>query len=63
MISVLRWIVEVGRTDILMMYSHLALPCKGHLENVYHIFTYLKKHHKSEMVFYPGEVNVEQSRF
>ena len=44
--------VELGRVDIcleiLMMSSSLALPRMGHLEQLYHIFSYLKKHHNTE---------------
>jgi hypothetical protein len=46
LIGVLRWAVEIGRLDILLeislLSSHLALPREGHLEQVYHIFAYLK---------------------
>ena len=44
----LRWAVELnwGVFDVLlettMMSTHLALPRVGHLEQVYHIFGYLK---------------------
>ena len=41
-ICVLRWIVELGRVDILfetsLMSEHLALPRIGHLEQVIHMF-------------------------
>ena len=46
MIAMLRWAVELGCVDVLletaMMSTHLALPRIGHLEQVYHIFRYLK---------------------
>ena len=46
LIGILRWIVELGRVDVClevsMMSSHLALPREGHLEQVLHIFAYLK---------------------
>jgi hypothetical protein len=45
---VLRWIVELGRIDIdvevSMMSSHFAPPREVHLEELYHIFVYLKAH-------------------
>ncbi len=46
LVGVLRWIVELGRVDIdvSMVYSHLALPRVGHLNEIYHIFAYLKAH-------------------
>eukprot|EP00970_Alexandrium_tamarense_P013767 scaffold3678_cov106-Alexandrium_tamarense.AAC.1 len=67
LIGVLRWIVELGRVDIdvevSMMSSHLALPRKGHLQQLFHIFAYLKKHHNAEMVFDPSDPVVEPSQF
>lgn len=67
LIGVLRWIVELGRVDIdvevSMMSSHLALPRKGHLQQLFHIFAYLKKHHNAEMVFDPSDPVVESSQF
>jgi hypothetical protein len=35
------------------MSSHLALPCDGHLKEIYHMFAYLKAHSNKEMVFDP----------
>jgi len=54
-IGVLRWAVELGRVDIynevLMMATHCAMPRKGHLDAVWHMFACLKKHDRSRMVF------------
>ena len=48
LIGVLRWIVEIGRIDInvevSMLSSHLVLPREGHMQELLHIFVYLKKH-------------------
>ena len=48
-IGVLRWMVELGRIDIItevsMLASQLELTREGHLEAVFHIFGYLKGHH------------------
>jgi hypothetical protein len=67
LIGILRWMVELGRVDIClevsMMSSHLALPRKGHLEQVLHIFAYLKKYHNTEMVFDPTEPVIEEGIF
>ncbi len=61
------WIVELGCVDIdvevLMMFSHLALPRAGHLKEIYHIFTYLKGHSNSEMVFDPMPVALDMNLF
>ena len=67
LIGVLRWIVELGRVDIntevSMLSSHLALPRRGHLNEVFHIFAHLKKHHNSEMVYDPTDVDVDRGAF
>ena len=67
LIGILRWMVELGRVDmcveVSMMSSHLALPRKGHLGQVFHIFGYLKKHHNAEMPFDPTEKEIDMSRF
>ena len=59
--------VELGRVDIcceiLMMSSSLALPRSGHLKQLYHIFSYLKKHHNTEMVFDPTEPTINKELF
>jgi hypothetical protein len=48
LIGILRWAVEIGRIDIYLEVSLLsqyqADPRLGHLEAIYHIFAYLKKH-------------------
>ena len=47
-IGTFRWMIELGRLDILMEVSQLssfqAMPRKGHLEACYSIFAYLRKH-------------------
>ena len=67
LIGVLRWMVELGRVDICtevsMMSSHLALPRRGHLEALFHLFAYLKAHQNSEMVFYPSEPAIDMADF
>jgi hypothetical protein len=55
LIGVLRWMVEIGRVDILhevsIMSQYLAMPREGHLDKVYGIFSYLAKHENSRLVF------------
>ena len=67
LIGILRWIVELGRIDIClevsMMSSHLAMPRKGHLDQVLHIFAYLRKYHNTELVYDPSDPVVEQDVF
>ena len=67
LIGILRWAVELGRVDITcevsMMASHLALPREGHLQQLFHIFGYLKRNHNSEMVFDPSDPQVDMNQF
>ena len=55
LIGVLRWICELGRVDILVAVSMLSRflmsPREGHLQQVFHLFAYLKHHKRSRMVF------------
>jgi alpha-L-fucosidase len=63
-IGVLRWMVELGRVDIITeVSSHLACPQEGHLEAVYRIFAYLNKKHNSCMVFDPTYPEIDMSTF
>jgi hypothetical protein len=66
-IGILRWMVELGRIDICcevsMLSSHLAMPRKGHLDQVYHIFAYLHQHHNAELVFDPTYAYVDEEKF
>jgi hypothetical protein len=53
--GVLRWIIELGRVDIIVEVGLLsrfqASPREGHLEQLFHVFAYLKKYNRSSMVF------------
>ena len=59
--------MELGRLDIYyetaVLSQYLASPREGHLEAVYHIFAYLKKHLKFSIVFDPREVALDESAF
>ena len=67
LIGVLRWAVEIGRCDILLetclLSAHLALPRIGHLEQVIHIFGYLKAHPKRKLAFDSLHPMIDESRF
>ena len=67
LIGILRWMVELGRVDICteisMMSYHLALPQCGHLARLFHMFSYLKGHQNSEMMFDPTAPDVEMDEF
>jgi hypothetical protein len=67
LIGVLQWICELGRLDILtpisMLSRYVAQARAGHLEQVFHIFTYLKHHERSMMVFDDMEPSFDGSNF
>ena len=67
LIGILRWMVELGRADITagvsMMASCMAMPRQGHLEQLFHIFAYLRNKHNSQMVFDLSDPNVDMSLF
>jgi hypothetical protein len=67
LIGILRWIVELGRLDIhvhvAMLSSFLAAPREGHLQEVFHIFAYLKHYKKSTMVFDDTLPTIDESIF
>jgi hypothetical protein len=58
-ISILRWMVELGRLDIYvhvaLLSSYLVQPRRGHLEAIYNIYGYLKQHTKPRGM--PGQIN------
>jgi hypothetical protein len=67
LIGVLRWICKLGRLDKLMPVSmlsrHLAQARTGHLEQVFHVFAYLKHHERLTMVFDNTEPSFDGSKF
>ena len=66
-IGIIWWMVDIDRIDIFcevsMMSSNLALPREGHLAQVFHIFSYLKKQHNSSLVFDPSYPDVNLDSF
>ena len=67
MIGILRWAVEIGRVDILyevaIMSTYTAMPRMGHLEQVLHIFGYLKSHKKFRLMFDCSNPQISPNRF
>jgi hypothetical protein len=67
LIGILRWAVKLGRInihiDVALLSSHLAEPRLGHLEQALHIFSYLKYHTTSHLVFDPNYVVRENAGF
>ena len=66
-IGVLRWAVELGRIDIITevsyLASQLALPRRGHLEAVFHMFAYLKIHHNFLLALDPTYPEIDLHAF
>ena len=57
LIGELRWAIEIGRVDIhtevSILSAYQASPRRGHLEQVIHIYAYLKKYKKLTLYFDP----------
>jgi hypothetical protein len=62
-IGVLRWMVELGRIDIVTEVSCLALPRKAHLEAVFHIYAYLKKKTNGTIIMDPTYPDIDLTKF
>ena len=62
-IGILHWMVELGRIDIAtevsLLASHAALPRKGYLQTVFHIYAYLKKRHSSRLALDPSYPEID----
>jgi hypothetical protein len=67
LVGVLRWSIELGRIDIAtevsMLSTHLAMPREGHLQQIYHIFGYLKAKPKKTLAFDPQHPDIDEARF
>lgn len=61
-IGMLRWILELGRIDILLktslMLSFMASPRIGQLHQLVHIFHYLKNHDSSWLLMDPMKLDI-----
>ena len=59
--------VELGRVDLItevsLLASQVAMPREGHLEAVFHIYSYLNCKHNSRMVFDPTYPEIDMSNF
>ena len=67
LIGILRWAIELGRVDILLevalLSTQLALPRWGHLQQVFHIFGYLKNSPRRRLYYDPDHPNISEDRF
>ena len=63
-IGVLRWIVELGRIDIITEVSELSLFLmmlqERHLEALFNLFEYMEKWHNARIVFDPSYPVIDQ---
>jgi hypothetical protein len=66
-VQIMRWMVELGRVDIIteisMLASHLALPRVGHMEAALHVMAYLKQKYNSRLVLDPTYPFINEDTF
>jgi hypothetical protein len=67
LIGVLRWATELGRVDILhevsLLSQYQANPRQGHMEQLLHIFAFLKKNPKLSLYMDPELPHIDYSEF
>jgi hypothetical protein len=67
LIGTLRWAVELGRIDIMvdvsLLSSYTMQPRMGHLDQVFHIFGYLKRNKRATIMFDEQRVNWDETSF
>ncbi len=67
LIGILSWAVELGRCDIhfsvAVLAQYLAQPRASHLEQVFHLFAYLKAHMRSRIILDNSKPVVDESHF
>ena len=67
LVGVLQCITEICGVDITMeaseMSSMMAMTIEGHLEQLFHIFSYLRIKDNSSVVFDPTEPYIDDSQF
>ena len=67
LIGILRWIVELGRIDIMvdvsLLSSYSMQPRQGHLDQVFHVFGYLKRNKRATLVFDESYVDWDETSF
>ena len=66
-IRMLWWVVEIGRLviicEVLMMSSYIAMPREGHLQQIFHIFTYLTMYHNYRIVLESLYPKIDEKEF
>ena len=49
--------------EVSMMSSFVAMPRKGHLQQLYHLFVFLKLHHNARLVLDETYPEIDESQF
>ena len=66
-IGILRWMVEMGRIyitcEVSMMLWFVAMPHKGHVQQLLHLFVYLNSHQNARIVFDPSYPDIDLDQF
>ncbi len=67
LIGILRWAVELGRIDIIvavsLLSSYTMQPRAGHLDQVFHVFSYLKRNKRATIIFDEKRVDWNEAAF
>ncbi len=50
-------------TKVAMLFSYLACPCEGQLENALNVMGYLQLKHNSQLIFDPKYPDIDQTAF
>ena len=66
-IGILRWMIELGRIDIitkvLLLLSHVGLPREGHLEAATHVMAHVGQSYNSRLMYDPSYPEIDHSVF
>ena len=67
LIGELQWAIEIDRVGILhkvsVLSAYQASPCEGHLEQILHIFAFLKRNPKLTLYFDPSMPCLDPNMF
>jgi hypothetical protein len=67
LIGMLRSMVEIGRVDIITevskMASQMTSPREGHLDELMHIFGFLRINHNPRMMYDPSYPTIDKNGF
>jgi hypothetical protein len=67
LVGILRWAVELGRIDIhlsiALLAQYLVQPRVGHLDQIFHVFAYLKAHIRSRIILDDSKPLVDETQF